>query len=117
MKILIEKGAQTAKPGEFTLRAFLNGKMDLSQAEAVADLISSENEASHQLAMQQMRGEVRDICDLFFLDDLIATGTLRTERVRLGRRLLRGFIAIVGLIIVGIESGFVVEPDKTKVVF
>ena len=56
MKILIEKGAQTAKPGEFTLRAFLNGKMDLSQAEAVADLISSENEASHQLAMQQMRG-------------------------------------------------------------
>ena len=56
MKILIEKGSQTAKPGEFTLRAFLNGKMDLSQAEAVADLISSENEASHQLAMQQMRG-------------------------------------------------------------
>ena len=56
MKILIEKGAQTANPGEFTLRAFLNGKMDLSQAEAVADLISSENEASHQLAMQQMRG-------------------------------------------------------------
>ncbi|MDB2345428.1 tRNA uridine-5-carboxymethylaminomethyl(34) synthesis GTPase MnmE [Flavobacteriaceae bacterium] len=56
MKLLIEQGAETAKPGEFTLRAFLNGKMDLSQAEAVADLISSENEASHQLAMQQMRG-------------------------------------------------------------
>ena len=56
IKILIEKGAQTAKPGEFTLRAFLNGKMDLSQAEAVADLIASENEASHQLAIQQMRG-------------------------------------------------------------
>lgn len=56
IKILIEQGAQTAKPGEFTLRAFLNGKMDLSQAEAVADLIASENEASHQLAIQQMRG-------------------------------------------------------------
>ena len=56
IKILIDKGAITAKAGEFTLRAFINGKMDLSQAEAVADLISSENEASHQLAMQQMRG-------------------------------------------------------------
>ena len=56
IKILIEKGAQTAKPGEFTLRAFLNGKMDLSKAEAVADLIASENEASHQLAIQQIRG-------------------------------------------------------------
>ena len=56
IKILIDKGAITAKAGEFTLRAFINGKMDLSQAEAVADLISSENEAIHQLAMQQMRG-------------------------------------------------------------
>lgn len=56
IKILIDKGAITAKAGEFTLRAFMNGKMDLSQAEAVADLISSENEASHQLAMQQIRG-------------------------------------------------------------
>jgi tRNA modification GTPase len=44
-----------ADPGEFTLRAFLNGKLDLSQAEAVADLISSDNAASHQI-MQQMRG-------------------------------------------------------------
>ena len=45
-----------AQPGEFTLRSFLNGKMDLSQAEAVADLIASDNEASHQIAIQQMRG-------------------------------------------------------------
>jgi len=45
-----------ANAGEFTLRAFLNGKLDLSQAEAVADLIASDNEASHQIAMQQMRG-------------------------------------------------------------
>ena len=51
-----EKDVEWQMPGEFTLRAFLNGKLDLSQAEAVADLISSDNEASHQIAMQQMRG-------------------------------------------------------------
>ena len=45
-----------AQAGEFTLRAFSNGKMDLSQAEAVADLIASDSEAAHQEAMQQMRG-------------------------------------------------------------
>ncbi|MDF3078412.1 MAG: mnmE [Sphingobacteriaceae bacterium] len=56
IKLLIKKGARAAKPGEFTLRAFLNGGMDLSQAEAVADLISSNSQASHQMAMQQMRG-------------------------------------------------------------
>ena len=49
-------GARMAGPGEFTLRAFLNGKMDLSQAEAVADLIASDSGASHQLALKQMRG-------------------------------------------------------------
>jgi tRNA modification GTPase len=56
IQLLLRKGCTMAKPGEFTLRAFLNGKLDLSQAEAVADLISSDNEASHQIAMQQMRG-------------------------------------------------------------
>ena len=50
------EGARMAGPGEFTLRAFLNGKMDLSQAEAVADLIASDSGASHQLALKQMRG-------------------------------------------------------------
>ncbi len=54
--LCIAKGARMAKPGEFTLRAFTSGKMDLSQAEAVADLIASDSEASHQVAMQQMRG-------------------------------------------------------------
>ena len=53
---LIGKGCRLAQPGEFTQRAFLNGKMDLSQAEAVADLISSANSATHKLAMSQMRG-------------------------------------------------------------
>jgi tRNA modification GTPase len=56
IQLLIRKGCRMANAGEFTLRSFLNGKMDLSQAEAVADLISSDNEASHQIAMQQMRG-------------------------------------------------------------
>jgi tRNA modification GTPase len=56
IQLLLRKGCRMAEPGEFTLRAFLNGKLDLSQAEAVADLISSDNEASHQIAMQQMRG-------------------------------------------------------------
>ena len=56
IQLLLRKGAKMAEAGEFTLRAFLNGKLDLSQAEAVADLIASDNEASHQIAMQQMRG-------------------------------------------------------------
>ena len=56
IQLLLRKGCRMAQPEEFTLRSFLNGKMDLSQAEAVADLINSDNEASHQIAMQQMRG-------------------------------------------------------------
>ncbi len=56
IQLCLRKSARMATAGEFTLRAFLNGKMDLSQAEAVADLISSDSEASHQLAIQQMRG-------------------------------------------------------------
>jgi len=56
IQLCLRKNARMASPGEFTLRSFLNGKMDLSQAEAVADLISSDSAASHQLAIQQMRG-------------------------------------------------------------
>lgn len=56
INLLIKKGASAAKPGEFTLRAFLNGAMDLSQAEAVADLISSDSAAAHSVAMNQLRG-------------------------------------------------------------
>ncbi|MFC3196602.1 tRNA uridine-5-carboxymethylaminomethyl(34) synthesis GTPase MnmE [Parapedobacter deserti] len=56
IQLLIKQGGRAARPGEFTLRAFLNGRMDLSQAEAVADLIASTSAASHQVAMQQMRG-------------------------------------------------------------
>ena len=56
MQLLIANGCRTAEPGEFTRRAFLNGKMDLSQAEAVADLIASSSAATHRLAVNQMRG-------------------------------------------------------------
>lgn len=54
--LLVSKGARMAEAGEFSKRAFLNGKLDLAQAEAVADLISSQTEAAHRVAMQQMRG-------------------------------------------------------------
>src|SRR5690606_24553573 len=65
LEILISKGARIAAPGEFSMRAFMNAKMDLVQAEAVADLIASESKAAHQLAMQQMRGGFSsDIQDL-----------------------------------------------------
>jgi len=56
INLLIENGARAAKPGEFTLQAFVNGAFDLSKAEAVADLIASNSKASHDIAMQQMRG-------------------------------------------------------------
>lgn len=56
--LLIKEGAKAAQAGEFTQRAFLNGGLDLSQAEAVADLIASENKASHEIAMNQMRGGI-----------------------------------------------------------
>lgn len=57
IELLIKNGCEMARPGEYTQRAFLNGKMDLSQAEAVADLIASNNASSHRIALQQMRGE------------------------------------------------------------
>ncbi len=56
LQALIQSGCRLAVPGEFTQRAFLNGKMDLSQAEAVADLIASQNESAHKVALQQLRG-------------------------------------------------------------
>ena len=58
LELLVQNGCRMAGPGEFTMRAYLNGKMDLSQAEAVADLIASSNRATHQLAMSQLRGGI-----------------------------------------------------------
>lgn len=56
LKMLVKSGSRLADPGEFTMRAFMNGKMDLSQAEAVADVIASQSEAAHRLAFSQLRG-------------------------------------------------------------
>ena len=58
LELLLEQGCRMAHPGEFTMRAYLNGKMDLSQAEAVADLIVSTNSATHRMAMSQLRGDI-----------------------------------------------------------
>ncbi|MEZ5053941.1 MAG: hypothetical protein R2807_04115 [Chitinophagales bacterium] len=58
IELLLEKGCRLARAGEFTQRAFLNGRFDLSQAEAVADLIASDSQAAHKIAMQQMRGGI-----------------------------------------------------------
>jgi tRNA modification GTPase len=76
LELLVKNGAASARPGEFTRRAFLNGKMDLSQAEAVADLISSESKMAHKIAMNQMRGvfsdEIRVLrADLLYFASLI----------------------------------------------
>ena len=60
IQLCMQHGARMAEPGEFTFRAFLNGKMDLSQAEAVADLIASESEAAHAVALRQLRGGFKD---------------------------------------------------------
>ncbi len=60
LELLVTQGARPARPGEFTQRAFLNGKMDLSQAEAVADLVAAESEGAHRVALQQLRGGFSD---------------------------------------------------------
>jgi len=60
LESLLEAGARVADPGEFTLRAFMNGRMDLSQAEAVADLIASQSASAHRMAMNQMRGGISE---------------------------------------------------------
>lgn len=65
LKLLVSTGARYAKPGEFTRRAFLNGKFDLVQAEAIADLIHSDSEFSHHMAMNQMRGGFSDKIKMF----------------------------------------------------
>ncbi len=96
--LLVEKGARPAGPGEFTRRAFLNGRLDLSQAEAVADLINASSRASHDLALAQLRGtlsgkingmrqRIVDLCSTLELEldfseermEFIDRGTLRNE--------------------------------------
>lgn len=77
LKLVLAQGCQLAQPGEFTQRAFLNGKMDLSQAEAVADVIASQSRAAHRLAMNQMRGGFSN--ELLILRDKLLTFTSLVE--------------------------------------
>ena len=77
LKLVLAQGCRLAQPGEFTQRAFLNGKMDLSQAEAVADVIASQSRAAHRLAMNQMRGGFSH--ELMVLRDKLLTFTSLVE--------------------------------------
>ena len=79
IELLIENGARMAHPGEFTQRAFLNGKMDLSQAEAVADLVASINQATHHMAMSQLRGGFKRELDALREQLLHLTSLLELE--------------------------------------
>ena len=79
IELLIQNGCRMARPGEYTQRAYLNGKMDLSQAEAVADLIASTNQATHQLAMSQLRGGISSELDKLRVQLLKLTSLLELE--------------------------------------
>jgi tRNA modification GTPase len=79
MELLIKNGATAARPGEFTQRAFLNGKMDLSQAEAVADLIAAESARAHKIAMSQMRGTFADEISILRADLLHFASLIELE--------------------------------------
>ena len=79
MQLLISAGCRQAQPGEFTRRAFCNGKLDLSQAEAVADLIASTNEATHHIALGQLRGNITNTLSLLRDQLLKMTSLLELE--------------------------------------
>ena len=79
LELLMQNGCRMAQPGEFTQRAYLNGKMDLSQAEAVADLIASTNKATHQMAMSQLRGGISSELSLLREQLLKLTSLLELE--------------------------------------
>jgi len=79
LEVLIKNGAQMAKAGEFTMRAFMNGRIDLSQAEAVADVIAAENEASRKVALNQLKGGISNEIGLLRTDLLNFTSLVELE--------------------------------------
>lgn len=135
VQLFLRNGCRSANAGEFTLRAFLNGKMDLSQAEAVADLIASDSEAAHQIAMQQMRGgfsneianlrqELLDFASLIELEldfsgedvefaDRTQFNKLLTKITELLKKLIDSF-ALGNVIKNGIPVAIVGEPNVGK---
>lgn len=135
LNLLSENGARMAKPGEYTMRAFLNRKMDLSQAEAVADLIASSSEAAHKVAMHQMRGGFS--ADLKVLrEELVHFASLmeleldfaeedvefadRTEMTKLIRKInvkidqLIGSFELGNVIKEGVQVAIIGEPNAGK---
>jgi tRNA modification GTPase len=120
LELLVEKGAKLAGPGEFTQRAFLNGKMDLTQAEAVADLIASENSSSHRIAMNQMRGGFSKELSLLRKELLHFTSIIELELdfseedVEFANRdslktLVSGMLKIINNLISSFKSGNVIK--------
>jgi len=79
LEVLIKNGARMAKAGEFTMRAFLNGRIDLSQAESIADLIASENEASRKVALNQLKGGISQEISVLRNDLLNFTSLIELE--------------------------------------
>lgn len=79
LEVLIKNGARMAKAGEFTMRAFLNGRIDLSQAESIADLIASENEASRKVALNQLKGGITNEISILRGDLLNFTSLIELE--------------------------------------
>jgi tRNA modification GTPase len=135
LEVLVENGARLALPGEFTQRAFLNGKMDLSQAEAVADVIASSNAAAHRLAINQMRGgfskEINDLrsqllhftamveLELDFAEEEVEfadrTALLRlTERIEILLRKLKNSFQLGNAIKNGIPVAIIGETNVGK---
>ncbi len=113
LRLLVRKGARPAKAGEFTMRAFLNGQMDLTQAEAVADLIASDSKVSHELAMNQMRGGItHEIKGL--RDKLIEFASLIELELDFGeedvefadRSQLKNLVAEIGRVVSGLIESF-----------
>lgn len=135
IQLFLKNGCRMANAGEYTLRAFLNGKLDLSQAEAVADLIASDNEASHKIAMQQMRGgfsnEIKQLRDellnfaslieleLDFAEEDVEFAnrdefyTLVNRIIHVLKRLIDSF-AVGNVIKTGIPVAIVGEPNVGK---
>ncbi len=135
LRLLREAGCRTAEPGEFTLRAYLNGKMDLSQAEAVADLIASSSRAAHTMASTQMRGGYSAALDtlrdellrltalleleLDFSEEVVEfadRGELRRTMERIGGEIasLRGSFALGNALREGVAVAIVGAPNAGK---
>lgn len=113
LELLIKNGAELAKAGEFTQRAFFNGKLDLAQAEGVADLIASESRASHKLAMQQMKGgfseKLNDLRNslIHFVSLIELENDFAEEDVQFAdRKQLNGIIDDVDLLITDLINSF-----------